>query len=156
VKAYALALLGDRELAVYAQRLAARAERVSLGMTLLKLTAPGVPDVYQGDELPFLALVDPDNRRPVDWDLRRRLLADDAPPKLALIRDALELRARRPAAFAGAYEPLRAPPDVCAYTRGGEVLVAVAARGDLRGFRHPAGAWREVVRSDTHLLAERV
>ena len=37
-------------------------------MTLLKLTCPGVPDLYQGDELPFLALVDPDNRRPVDWE----------------------------------------------------------------------------------------
>ena len=39
--------------------------------TLLKLTAPG-PDVYQGDELAYLALVDPDNRRPVDWEARRR------------------------------------------------------------------------------------
>ena len=46
-----------------------------LGTTLLKLTVPGVPDLYQGDELPLLALVDPDNRRPVDWELRRRALA---------------------------------------------------------------------------------
>ena len=45
-------------------------------MTLLKLTAPGVPDVYQGDELESLNLVDPDNRRPVDWDARRRALDD--------------------------------------------------------------------------------
>ena len=37
-------------------------------MTLLKLTVPGVPDIYQGDEVPFLALVDPDNRRPVDFE----------------------------------------------------------------------------------------
>ena len=45
-----------------------------LGTTLLKLTAPGVPDLYQGDELPYFALVDPDNRRPVDWEARRRAL----------------------------------------------------------------------------------
>ena len=45
-------------------------------MTLLKLTAPGVPDLYWGDELELLALVDPDNRRPVDWDERRRALGD--------------------------------------------------------------------------------
>jgi (1->4)-alpha-D-glucan 1-alpha-D-glucosylmutase len=43
---------------------------------LIKLTAPGVPDVYQGTELWDLSLVDPDNRRPVDFDLRRRMLAD--------------------------------------------------------------------------------
>src|SRR6185312_327814 len=46
-----------------------------LSQTLLKLTAPGVPDVYQGDELWDFSLVDPDNRRPVDYDVRRRLLA---------------------------------------------------------------------------------
>ena len=84
-------------------------ERVSLGMTLLKLTCPGVPDLYQGDELPYLALVDPDNRRPVDWEARRRALASPEPPaKLDLIRRTLALRARRPAAFAGSYEPLEA------------------------------------------------
>ena len=48
----------------------------SLAQTLLKLTAPGVPDFYQGTELWNLALVDPDNRRPQDFDLRRRMLAD--------------------------------------------------------------------------------
>ena len=43
-------------------------ERAALGQLALKLTAPGIPDIYQGDELPYRALVDPDNRRPVDWD----------------------------------------------------------------------------------------
>ena len=57
------------------ERLRADAERISLAMLVLKLTCPGVPDIYQGDELEALALVDPDNRRPVDWELRRRLLA---------------------------------------------------------------------------------
>jgi len=155
-KRFAVSLLGDAELATYAERLAARAERVVLGQTLLKLTVPGVPDVYQGDELPFLALVDPDNRRPVDWELRRRLLGSaEEPPKLRLVREALALRARRPAAFAGAYEPLDAGDDVCAFTRGGEVLVAVAVRGSLSGFRPPPGEWRDVVRTETLLLAER-
>src|SRR5262249_45467371 len=46
-------------------------ERIALAQTLLKLTVPGVPDVYQGDELWALSLVDPDNRRPVDWAARR-------------------------------------------------------------------------------------
>src|SRR5206468_857325 len=57
------------------QRIVARVGAVgSLGQTLLKLTVPGVPDVYQGTELWDLSLVDPDNRRPVDYALRRRLL----------------------------------------------------------------------------------
>ncbi|HSO01182.1 MAG TPA: hypothetical protein VLS46_01545, partial [Gaiellaceae bacterium] len=155
-KRFAVSLLADAELAAYAERLAARAERAVLGQTLLKLTVPGVPDVYQGDELPFLALVDPDNRRPVDWELRRRLLGSaEEPPKLRLVRETLALRARRYAAFAGAYEPLDAGDGVCAFTRGGEVLVAVAVRGDLRAFRAPAGEWRDVFRTETLLLAER-
>jgi len=49
-------------------------EAHALGQTLLKLTSPGVPDVYQGDELWDLSLVDPDNRRPVDWELRRGIM----------------------------------------------------------------------------------
>src|SRR4029077_3681493 len=48
----------------------------SLAQTLLKIASPGVPDFYQGSELWDLSLVDPDNRRPVDYDLRRRLLAE--------------------------------------------------------------------------------
>ena len=125
-------------------------------MTLLKLTCPGVPDLYQGDELPYLALVDPDNRRPVDWEERRRALASPAPPaKLDLIRRTLALRARRPAAFAGAYEPLDAGGDTVAFLRGGEVKVAVALRGELR--EPPAlGEWRDVYRTESLLVAERV
>ncbi len=156
-KTWASGLLADEALGAYAERLAERAERIVLGTTLLKLTVPGVPDLYQGDELPLLALVDPDNRRPVDWELRRRALASDEPPaKLDVIRRALVLRARRPAAFAGSYEPIEAGDDVVAFTRGGEVLVAVAVRADLRGFRPPAGEWSDVLRSETHVLAERV
>ena len=64
---------------------------MALGQLLLKLTVPGVPDIYQGDELLNLSLVDPDNRRPVDWDERRAALADP-PPKLRVIQRTLALR----------------------------------------------------------------
>jgi len=133
-------------------------ERAALGQLLLKLTVPGVPDVYQGDELIDLSLVDPDNRRPVDWDARRAALAElqgGAEPtretaKLHLISRALDLRGRRPDAFGagGAYTPVEAGPDVCAFTRGdGEVLVVVALRGTA-GVRLTApadGPWRDVL-----------
>ena len=59
----------------FAERVAVEGRRAALGQLLLKLTAPGVPDVYQGDELEALSLVDPDNRRPVDWEARRAALA---------------------------------------------------------------------------------
>jgi (1->4)-alpha-D-glucan 1-alpha-D-glucosylmutase len=94
----------------------------SLAQTLLKLTAPGVPDTYQGTELWDLSLVDPDNRRPVDYETRARLLgqlgratveqvvarSEEGLPKLYLISRALELRRRLPEAFGpkGRYEPL--------------------------------------------------
>jgi (1->4)-alpha-D-glucan 1-alpha-D-glucosylmutase len=154
-KAYGRSLLADDGIGAYVETLRERTEAIVLATTLLKLTAPGVPDLYQGDELPYFALVDPDNRRPVDWEERRRALASRDRPKLELIRRALALRARRSAAFAGAYEPLEAGPDFCAFTRGGEVLVAVAVRGDLRGFRPPPGRWHDVLRTDSLLLAER-
>ena len=119
-----------------AERVARAGEVASIGQTLLRVTAPGVPDTYQGDEELFLALVDPDNRRPLDWALRRSLLAlikAGAAPnretrKLWLIERLLALRARHPEAFAGGYEPLDAADGVCAYVRGGDVLVAVAVR----------------------------
>jgi (1->4)-alpha-D-glucan 1-alpha-D-glucosylmutase len=122
-------------------------ERVSLAQTLLKLTCPGIPDIYQGDELPSFALVDPDNRRPVDWESRQRLLRDfrhgaaptPATAKQYLIWKTLELRRRRPDVFAeGDYEPLAAGPDVCAFLRGGQVLVAVPLRQGV-AFTPPAG-----------------
>ena len=155
-KAFAVGLLDDPDVEAFARRLAEAGERVALGQVLLKLTCPGVPDLYNGDELELLALVDPDNRRPVDWALRRRLLGSAGEPaKLRLIREALALRARRPEAFAGAYEPVEAGEDVAAFVRGGEVLVAVALRGDLTPFRTPPGEWRDVFRTDALLLAER-
>ncbi len=89
----------------------------SLAQTLMKHTAPGVPDLYQGAELWDLSLVDPDNRRPIDYKLRRRLLqeinqlppaqaaaeavrrSDEGLPKLWTIHQALHLRRERPESF---------------------------------------------------------
>jgi (1->4)-alpha-D-glucan 1-alpha-D-glucosylmutase len=138
----------------FAERLAVEGRRAALGQLALKLTAPGVPDVYQGDELEAISLVDPDNRRAVDWQARRDALArlragagprDFGERKLELIRRALALRARRPAAFAGAYDPLDAGPGVCAYVRGGEVLVVVPVRGWEGARVALPGSWRSVL-----------
>lgn len=121
-----------------------------LAQTLLKLTVPGVPDIYQGTELWDLSLVDPDNRRPVDYDRRRALLHSldgqplpaevarwqDGAVKQALIRRTLDLRRRHPALFAeGAYRPLpvRGPraANVVAFARlhgDTQIVVAVAVQ----------------------------
>jgi (1->4)-alpha-D-glucan 1-alpha-D-glucosylmutase len=120
-----------------------------------------VPDVYQGDELEALSLVDPDNRRPVDFAARRAALARLAggePPrdfgerKMDLIRRALALRARRPDAFEGAYEPIDAGPGVCAYLRGGEVLAVVPVRGYDTAAVTVAGRWRSILDGREHDL----
>jgi (1->4)-alpha-D-glucan 1-alpha-D-glucosylmutase len=125
----------------FAARVAELGRRNTLAMTLLKLTVPGVPDVYQGDELASLNLVDPDNRRPVDWDVRLRALAKP-PPKLHVIKEALALRQRRPL---GEYRPLDLGDDVCAFLRGDDVAVAVPLRAqDPRELELP-GAWRSVL-----------
>ena len=115
-----------------------------------------MPDIYQGDELLCLSLVDPDNRRPVDWEERRAALAsDDPPPKLQVIRTALALRARLPEAFAGAYEPVEAGEDVVAFTRGdAQVFVAVRLRGEAE-LPRPDGEWDAVLELDGLLLLSR-
>jgi (1->4)-alpha-D-glucan 1-alpha-D-glucosylmutase len=134
-------------------------ERIALAQTLLKLTVPGLPDVYQGDELWALSLVDPDNRRPVDWDARRealdRVRAGDAPSretaKLHVIVRALELRHRRPDAFAGSYTAIPAGEGVCAFLRASDVIVAVQVRGgpdpqsDWELPPEAAGRWRDAL-----------
>jgi (1->4)-alpha-D-glucan 1-alpha-D-glucosylmutase len=126
----------------FAERVAAEGRRISLGMTLLKLTAPGVPDLYQGDELESLNLVDPDNRRPVDWDARRGVL-NDPPPKLQVVLAALALRARR---SLGEYRPLDAGDDVCAFLRGDDVAVVVPLRaGPAPEIDLPGGGWRPLL-----------
>jgi (1->4)-alpha-D-glucan 1-alpha-D-glucosylmutase len=126
----------------FAARVAEEGRRISLGMTLLKLTAPGLPDLYQGDELESLNLVDPDNRRPVDWDARRAAL-DRPPPKLQVILATLALRSRREL---GRYEPLQAGNDVCAFLRGDDVaVVGPLRRGAAPGVDLPGGGWRPLL-----------
>ncbi len=140
-------------------------ERASLGQLVLKLTAPGIPDMYEGDELAFRALVDPDNRRPVDFDWRQamlRRLMGGAPPvaetrKLFVTLRLLGLRARRPEPFAGSYEPVEAGPSACAFLRGGDVLTVVAVRaGAIPGtIDAPGGQWRDVLRGEEHSFDSR-
>jgi (1->4)-alpha-D-glucan 1-alpha-D-glucosylmutase len=145
VQGWAVGLLSDpvflADFEPFAAKVAELGHRAALAQLLLKLTAPGLADLYQGDELVTLSLVDPDNRRAVDWERRRALLdavrAGTAEPsrdteKLALVVHALDVRARREAAFAGAYTPVDAGPEVCAYVRGSgpgeEVLVVAVLR----------------------------
>jgi (1->4)-alpha-D-glucan 1-alpha-D-glucosylmutase len=169
------AVYADRELvadlAVFAQQIAPHGDRNALAQLLLKLTAPGVPDFYQGSELRDDALVDPDNRRPVDLDARSRLLRElgDARPeaqiarlgtelgaaKLWTIRRVLALRRRAPAAFAAPYRALAAAGRhahrVFAFARGDELVVVVPRLGvSADAWRDttlalPAGTWREVL-----------
>jgi (1->4)-alpha-D-glucan 1-alpha-D-glucosylmutase len=116
----------------------------SLAQTLIKLTAPGVPDFYQGTELWDLSLVDPDNRRPVDYVLRRRLLSeldgmtveeiwsriDEGLPKLWIICRTLKLRrSRKLLEPESSYRPLVARGEksahVVAFARGERVITIV-------------------------------
>jgi (1->4)-alpha-D-glucan 1-alpha-D-glucosylmutase len=116
----------------FVQVVAAAGEHASLGALLLRLTSPGLPDLYQGDAFWSLNLVDPDNRRPVDWGRHRRALAEESPRretmKSHLVRRVLHVRAEYPEAFFGAYEPLELGPDSVGFVRGGRVKVVVPLR----------------------------
>jgi (1->4)-alpha-D-glucan 1-alpha-D-glucosylmutase len=116
----------------FAARVARAGEHASLGALLLRLTSPGLPDLYQGDALVSLNLVDPDNRRPVDWSAHAAALREAAPTrrtlKAHLIKRVLRLRAERPEAFAGDYEPLDLGPDRVGFVRGGAIRVVVPLR----------------------------
>jgi (1->4)-alpha-D-glucan 1-alpha-D-glucosylmutase len=134
-------------------RLSELGRRAALGQLALKLTVPGVPDIYQGDELWNRSLVDPDNRRPVDFTRSAELLrARDfgSEPKLWLTSELLALRARRPDPFAGAYDPVDAGDGTVAFVRGGEVYVAVELRSGAGAGAPPDGEWDVVVRDEAH------
>ena len=161
VKEYGRGLLASGEVERFVRRLRPLGQRIALGQLLLKLTSPGLPDLYQGDELEVLALVDPDNRRPVDFARRELLLNElrggtgptEETEKLYLTWKTLELRAQRPEAFAGSYEPVDLGPEVCAFVRGGEVLVVVPIR-DV-ALPEPGAGWRVVLETPGAGLFER-
>jgi (1->4)-alpha-D-glucan 1-alpha-D-glucosylmutase len=136
-----------REFAPFARRLAFLGMLTGLSRTVLKCTLPGIPDIYQGSEFWDLSLVDPDNRRPVDYAALDRALAQDEPPERLLARwgdghvkqhvlaSILGDRARTPALYAdGDYQPLDAAGPklrhVLAFRRssGRDALVAVVSR----------------------------
>ena len=147
----------------------------SLSQLVLKVLSPGVPDIYQGTELWDFSLVDPDNRRPVDYAERRRtleLLGQSSPEqlwaeragggiKLHFLKQTLALRARQPRSFAADSEYRSIEPRgshqerVIAFARG-DAAVAVVSRwyqkhrldfGDTE-ITLPPGTWRNVLTSD--------
>lgn len=102
----------------------------ALGQKLLALTVPGIPDIYQGTELWDDSLVDPDNRRPVDYAARRAALNQLQHPKLRVVTTALRLRRAHPTCFlSGGYVPVladgQAGEHLVAFRRGADILVAV-------------------------------
>ena len=124
------------EVTAFLADIAPIADANTLIQTLLRYTLPGVPDLYQGTELTDLSLVDPDNRRPVDYAAREALLGtDDAPPKLRLIADLLAHRRAAPDLFAdGDYRPAQVEGSdrILAFTRahaGRTLHVAALIRG---------------------------
>ncbi len=176
--AFVAAVLADAgfiaELAAFlAEHRIIKAGRVSsLAQTALLLTCPGIPDLYQGTEVWDLSLVDPDNRRPVDFTARSRLLAaldsaspeaaldraDEGGPKLWLIHRVLRHRRRQPGAYgqASAYRPLRVAGGkagyVVAFARTGGLAVVVPRQvtGLADGWADtavaiPDGSWMDVL-----------
>ncbi len=135
------------------ERIAVPGRSNSLSAKLLQLTGPGVPDVYQGTELWDHSLVDPDNRRPVDYEPRRSILAElDAgalPPvdatgaaKLLVTSRALRARRDRPDLFSG-YTPLHATGPAASHLiaadRGGAIPLATRLPVGLAA----GGGWRD-------------
>jgi len=156
VRAFVSGILDDEsftsDLAAFVEPLVEPGRVNSLAMQAIKLTAPGVPDVYQGTEIESLSLVDPDNRRPVDYEALR---ASDA-PKLRLTRAVLRLP------VAGDYTPLRAEGEaadhVLALARGsGHVTVVprfplrLAERGGFgdTSITFGPGVWTDVLTGAT-------
>ncbi len=144
------------ELTALLGRLLPHAHSDALGQKLLALTVPGVPDVYQGTELWEDSLVDPDNRRPVDYGRRRAALHRGDHPKLRVVAAALAARRDRPETFTGGgYEPVLADGPAAGhlvgFRRGADVLVAVS-RWTIRltesgwgptVLRLPPGTWTD-------------
>ena len=141
----------------------------SLGQKLVQLTMPGVPDIYQGTELWDDSLVDPDNRRPVDFEARRALLGPTKAPwidetgaaKFWVVRQALRLRKERPELFTG-YAPVVASGTsahhLLAFDRGGAITAVTRLPYTLSTDHHGwadtvlplEGTWRDVLTGAVH------
>jgi (1->4)-alpha-D-glucan 1-alpha-D-glucosylmutase len=160
VAAWPQRVLDDAELAgevaAFVDRVTPAGWSNALGQKLVQLASPGVPDVYQGTELWDHSLVDPDNRRPVDFAVRDELLNriaegwlpdvdDSGAAKLLVVHRVLTLRRERPELFAG-YRPLHAEGPAAdhaiAFARSAD-LVAVATRLPVRLAAN--GGWRDTV-----------
>ena len=136
----------------------------ALAQVALRYTVPGVPDLYQGTETSDLSLVDPDNRRPVDYAARRQSLAQADDPKTALIARLLALRRDHPALFArGTYEPIAVTGPraghVLAFTRahdGNAVRCVVALRSAERceSAGDPRDWWADTALSSGETIAD--
>ncbi|HVV08553.1 malto-oligosyltrehalose synthase [Amycolatopsis sp.] len=163
-------VVDDPDVAAFVERVKGPGWSNSLSQKLIQLTAPGVPDVYQGTELWDLSLVDPDNRRPVDYGVRRALLDriaegelpdvdDSGAAKLLVVHKALALRRERPDLFGG-YRALHAEGPAAehavSFARNGLITVAtrlpvgLAAAGGWREtvLPLPAGEWNDVLTGD--------
>ncbi|GAB5095379.1 malto-oligosyltrehalose synthase [Caballeronia sp. HLA56] len=158
-----------QELSAFVARLGPLGVIDSLQQTLLRLTSPGVPDLYQGTELWDFSLVDPDNRRPVDFELRRKWLAEvdqKGPPseqlanwrdgriKLAVVQRALALRKHCESLFAqGEYVPLAIEGEhadrVIAYARHAGSAYAIVIATRLAAPLLPAGSNVPLVKAES-------
>lgn len=149
---FATAVLNDQTVLESVRRFAGKqtefVRAATLGQKLVQLTMPGVPDVYQGSELIDLSLVDPDNRRPVDYQQRidrLRRLDDGAKPedlsdeKLLVTSRALRIRKQYPEAFAGSYTPLPTSNGHAVAFARGDTVITVATR--LPAALHRLGGW---------------
>ncbi|WP_086668713.1 malto-oligosyltrehalose synthase [Lentzea kentuckyensis] len=135
VAAWPAKAVNEPEVSAFAERIKAPGWSNSLGQKLVQLTAPGVPDVYQGTELWDLSLVDPDNRRPVDYQVRRELLEridsgwlpevdDSGAAKLLVVRKALQVRKRGLRGYRPLHAEGPAAEHVLAFERSGVITVA--------------------------------
>jgi (1->4)-alpha-D-glucan 1-alpha-D-glucosylmutase len=156
------ALLAD--VGAFVDRISPYGDSNALAQKLVALTMPGVPDVYQGQELPDRSLVDPDNRRPVDYAARRAALdaldedATDVDAKLRVTAAALRHRRENPGAYTGGYAPVPVSgarsQHLVAFGRGDDVVVlatrlpagldAAGGWADTR-VEVPPGSWRDLL-----------
>ncbi|MBW3638507.1 MAG: malto-oligosyltrehalose synthase [Actinobacteria bacterium] len=178
LEAFVRGVLGDaplcEDIAAFVERLAPAWQMTALAQKAIQLTVPGVADTYQGTELWDLSLVDPDNRRPVDWEQRRRLLAATTGPpspvdatgaaKLHLVARLLRLRRDTPELFlaGSSYEPLDVGERAVGFLRAGRLATVAPIRAlavtdsgwGADSALLPPGRWQDVFTGGTHVGGE--